>query len=81
MNPTSTKTQILGNLLIYLLKLQAFFLVFTFLGGVVLGIFPSLATVLDYLVHSLDKKQDDLNLTFSTYKKRWSSYFKSANLL
>lgn len=42
MNPTSTKTQILGNLLIYLLKLQAFFLVFTFLGGVVLGIFPSL---------------------------------------
>ncbi|GHU39828.1 hypothetical protein FACS1894193_00960 [Bacilli bacterium] len=81
MNSISAKSQVLGNLLIYLLKLQAFFLAFTFLGGVILGIFPSIATVIDYLIHSLDKKQDNLKLTFSTFKTRWQSYFKTANIL
>ncbi|GAB2022164.1 hypothetical protein RyT2_12380 [Pseudolactococcus yaeyamensis] len=81
MNQLTTKSQVLGSLLINLLKLQGFFLIFTLLGGIIFGIFPSIATVLDYLIHSLNQKQEHLSLDLTTFKTKWRSYFTSANIL
>lgn len=81
MNTISTKSQVIGQLLINLLKLQGLFLIFTVLGGIVFGFFPSIATVLDYLIHLLDKGQDNLPLSFDTFKSKWQTYLKSANIL
>jgi uncharacterized membrane protein YesL len=81
MQTVSSKSQVLGNLLIYLFKLQGFFLIFTLWGGLIFGLFPSLATVLDYLIHGLNKGQTPSPLTFHAFKHKWRTYLKSANLL
>lgn len=77
MNKLTTLTVNLGNFILTILKLHILALIHILKGGVVLGIFPAMATIWDLYFDSFNNDTDPQITQFS---KKWQQYFKYANL-
>lgn len=70
----------LGDWLFLFIKLQVFCLLFMIKGGIVLGIFPAITTVMQYFLLIFQKKERPHQLYF-WFKDTYKSNFKAVNQL
>lgn len=70
-----------GQLLLDSIKLQFLFILFALRGGLILGIFPALATVMSYFLHIFSKKEESLVKIYPWFQQEFKKNFKVTNQL
>ena len=78
MNKLTTLTVNLGNFVLTVLNLHILALIHILKGGVVLGLFPAMATIWDLYFDSFNNDKDPQTTQFS---QKWQAYFKDTNLI
>ena len=68
-----------GEFLLTLIKLQFYWIVFTLKGGIILGIFPATALVIDYYLQSFN--HTPFTLSYQSLNQKWRAYLKETNIL
>lgn len=75
MNRFITYIQNLGDLLIYLMKLHMFAILHILKGGLLLGFFPTLCTLIDIFQNSFANQ----SYTRFVFSQKWHQYFRISN--
>jgi uncharacterized membrane protein YesL len=70
----------LGTILIFLIKLNFFWFLFSLRGGIILGVFPATSSVINLLIHSFETREIPTEL-YNSFKLNYVTTFKEINLL
>lgn len=71
----------LGEIVLFIVKLQLFWFVSVFRFGIITGIFPSTATVIDLLFKGFKELDDVSSIKWQDFLKAGQKHFKAANVL